>query len=644
LFKQVVNSQWPALASAVTLRRARQQVAAVAACEPRLSNLSDEELLRESLALRYRAKSGEPLRKLLPEGFALVREAARRTIGMRHYDVQIIAGAALMMGSVVEMQTGEGKTLTATLPLYMHALAGRGAHLATANDYLAQRDAQLMQPVYQALGLSVGIVTADTPPHKRADAYAADITYGTAKEFGFDFLRDRLQQRQQREGGHDLLGTMIGTAPQQAPRLMRGLHFALIDEADSILIDEARTPLIISAPPGPQEEAFVEGCRWGATVAGRFAERDHYQYDPKLRTVTLNAAGRELVRALPKPAAIDACTTAELYKIVERAIKVARDSHRDQDYIVRDGEVVIVDEFTGRLGEGRKWRDGIHQAIEAKEGLEITAPTRQAARVTVQELFTAYAHLAGMTGTAASAARELRRVYKLNMVVVPTRKPNRRVREPDSVFATSEARWQAVVEEVRQRHAKGQPVLIGTRSIDKSELLSRKLTDAGIPHVVLNAKHLAAEAAIVSEAGQRGKVTVATNMAGRGTDIMLGEGVAELGGLHVIATEMHESARIDRQLAGRAGRQGDVGSFHQYLSLEDELLAAAFGPERAKRWQRQAAASHGSLAAFARLFTAAQRRMERRHARDRRKLLYFTRQRAKMLLQLGQDPYLDAAD
>ncbi len=643
MFKQMANGR-TGLFSSVSLRKARRFVPAVAAWEPRLTDLPDSDLLRQSLALRYRAKSGESLVRLLPEGFALVREAARRTIGLRHYDVQVLAGAALLLGSVVEMQTGEGKTLTATLPLYVHALVGRGAHLATANDYLAQRDADWMRPVYQALGLSVGAVTAETPPQQRAAAYAADITYGTAKEFGFDFLRDRLQQRQQLESGRDLLGAMTGNAARETPRLMRGLHFALIDEADSILIDEARTPLIISAAPGPQEAVFVEGCRWGASVADRFHESQHYEYDARLRSVTLNAAGRELVRALPKPAAIDAVTTAELYGIVERAIKVARDSHRDQDYIVRDGEVVIVDEFTGRLGEGRKWRDGIHQAIEAKEGLEITAPTRQAARITVQELFTRYTHLAGMTGTAASAARELRRVYGLNMIVVPTRKPNRRVREPDSVFATSEARWQAVVEEVQQRHAQGRPVLIGTRNIDQSEWLSQKLQEAGIEHVVLNAKNLAAEAAIVEQAGQKGKVTVATNMAGRGTDIALGEGVAELGGLHVIATEMHESARIDRQLAGRAGRQGDVGSFHQYLSLEDELLVAAFGPRRAARWQQQAAATQGSLAPFARLFASAQRRMERRHARDRRKLLYFTRQRAKMLLQMGQDPYLDAAD
>ncbi len=625
------------------MRAAARFLPGIARWETQLQSLSDSDLHRQSLALRYRAKSGEPLHKLLPEGFALVREAARRKLQMRHFDVQLIGGALLMLANVVEMQTGEGKTLTATLPLYLHALTGRGAHLATANDYLAQRDADLMRPVYQALGLTVGVITAEMKPPARRKAYAADITYGTAKEFGFDFLRDRIQARQQTDGGRDVLSALLGNdaGPANQP-LMRGLHFALIDEADSILIDEARTPLIISEPPGPHEHAAVAGCRWAAGVAGHFHETTHYKYDPRPRTVELNVAGRELVRSLRKPCEMDGLATAEIYKLAETAIKVARDFQLDQQYIIRDGEVVIVDEFTGRLGEGRKWRDGIHQAIEAKEGLEISPPTRQAARVTVQELFTRYEHLAGMTGTAASAAGELRRIYKLRMAIVPTRKPCQRRRLPDSVFAASDERWQAVVNEVRTLHAQGRPVLIGTRSIDKSELLSQKLREAGIPHQVLNAKSPAIEAAIVAEAGQAGKVTVATNMAGRGTDIVLGEGVAELGGLHVIASEMHESARIDRQLAGRAGRQGDPGSFHQFLSLEDELLIAAFGQARASKWLKSA--ESGQANHLAKVFRAAQRRMEQRHSSERRKLQYFTQQRGKMLRQMGQDPYLDAAD
>ena len=640
------SSPWPWLPGAKTagLRSAQRLVPAINQWESKAQALSDSDLHRQSLSLRYRAKSGESLLKLIPEGFALVREAAQRKVGMRHFDVQLIGGALLMFSHVVEMQTGEGKTLTATLPLYLQALAGRGAHLATANDYLAERDANSMRPVYQALGLTVGVITANMQPPDRRQAYAADITYGTAKEFGFDFLRDRLQMRQQNENGRDVLAAMLGGngAAATGQTLMRGLHFALIDEADSILIDEARTPLIISSPPGPSEQAVVEGCRWGAAVERRFALDTHYDYDPDRRRVELTATGRELVRSLRKPGEIDGLTTIDLYEIVERAIKVSRDFQLDQQYVIRDGEVVIVDEFTGRLGEGRKWRDGIHQAIEAKEGIEISAPTRQAARVTVQELFTRYEHLAGMTGTAASAASELRRVYRMRMSVVPTRKPCIRQRWPDTVYATSAGRWQAIVEEAAELHAKGQPVLIGTRSIDKSEILSRQLREAGIDHQVLNAKNPATEAAIVAQAGQEGRVTVATNMAGRGTDIMLGEGVQKLGGLHVIASEMHESARIDRQLAGRAGRQGDPGSFHQFLSLEDELLTLAFGEDRVLKWRKQA--GQGLANQFASLFAAAQRRIERRHGRDRRKLLYYTQQRAKMLRQLGQDPYLDAPD
>ncbi len=641
---QLISTRFPRLlrGGASGARAAAGFLPAIEAWEPKVAAFSDGDLHRQSLSLRYRAKSGEPLRKMLPEGFALVREAARRKLAMRHFDVQMIGGALLLLGNVVEMQTGEGKTLTATLPLYLQALSGRGAHLATANDYLAERDANMMRPVYQTLGLTVGVVTANMQPPDRRKAYAADITYGTAKEMGFDFLRDRIQMRQQNEGGRDMLGAMLGNGgSQKSELLMRGLHYGLIDEADSILIDEARTPLIISTPPGAQENAVVEGCRWGAAVANRFEEDHHYDYDPDTRKVELTASGRELVRALRKPGEIDGLTTVDLYEIVERAVKVARDFTLDQQYVIRDGEVVIVDEFTGRLGEGRKWRDGIHQAIEAKEGIEISPPTRQAARVTVQELFTRYERLAGMTGTAASAAGELRRVYRLPMAIVPTRKPNRRTRLPDAVYALGEERWQAIVEEVRTLHQQGRPVLIGTRSIDKSEYLSKRMQAAGIPHEVLNAKNPKTEAVVIAEAGQSGRVTIATNMAGRGTDIVLGAGVADLGGLHVIASEMHESARIDRQLAGRAGRQGDPGSFRQFLSLEDELLVTAYGEARVQKWRKNAA---GNLARYAKLFRTAQRRIERRHSRDRRKLLYFTQQRAKMLRELGQDPYLDAPD
>jgi preprotein translocase subunit SecA len=618
----------------------------IAALEEPLKQQSDFDLKKASLSLRYRARSGEPLERLLVEAFALVRESGRRRLNMRHFDVQLLGGAAVHHNSIVEMQTGEGKTLTATLPLYLAALEGKGAHLATVNDYLAQRDADWMRPIYETLGMKVGCIQQQMPQADRAKQYACDITYGTANEMGFDFLRDRLLKRRISEGQRDLFGAMLGQAGRDHEQPVQGeLHFMLVDEADSILIDEARTPLIISALPGEDEKLEAEAYSWAAKNAGEFTEDEHYEYDHKEKTVELNLAGRRRVRELSKPEAMDRMPLSSIYEHIERAVKVAREMFLDRQYVVRDGEIVIVDEFTGRLGEGRKWRSGIHQAVEAKEGVEITFATNQAARITVQDFFLRYERLAGMTGTAATSAGELRKIYTCRVVSVPTNKPPIREKLPTMVFGTADDKWHAIIDDLAEMHQLGRPVLIGTRSIDKSEILSRLLEERGIEHKILNARHVAAEAEIVAHAGEVGKVTVATNMAGRGTDVRLGEGVADIGGLHVICTELHEAQRIDRQLIGRCGRQGDPGTYRQFLALDDEILETAFGPKKAGKLKSRGEqyAGRGQISGFESLFYKAQRKVERRHFRDRKILLYHEKERQKMQRQMSQDPYLDTA-
>lgn len=616
----------------------------IAALEEPLMQQSDYDLKKTSLSLRYRARSGEPLDRLLVEAFALVREAGRRKLNMRHFDVQLLGGMAVHNRSIVEMQTGEGKTLTATLPLYLAALGGKGAHLATVNDYLAQRDADWMRPIYETLGMKVGCIQSQMPQSDRQKQYACDITYGTANEMGFDFLRDRLLKRRISEGQRDLFGAMLGKAGAGHETPVQGdLNFMLVDEADSILIDEARTPLIISALPGEEEELEAEAYRWAAKTAPEFVEEDDYEYDHKEKTVELTLSGRRRVREIRKPEAMDRMPLSTIYEHIERAIKVGREMFLDRQYVVRDGEIVIVDEFTGRLGEGRKWRAGIHQAVEAKEGVEITFATNQAARITVQDFFLRYERLAGMTGTASTSAGELRKIYKCRVVSVPTNRPPIREKLPTIVFGTAEEKWQAIIEDLIAEHERGRPVLIGTRSIDKSELLSKLLIARGIEHTVLNARHIAKEAEIVAHAGEIGKVTVATNMAGRGTDIRLGAGVSEIGGLHVICTELHESQRIDRQLIGRCGRQGDPGTHRQFLALDDEILLTGLGPKKAKRLEEQGKqlAGKGALTGFEALFYKAQRKVERKHFHDRKVLLYHEKERQKMQRQMSQDPYLD---
>ena len=614
-------------------------------CAAEMSAQSDASLRRLARSLSYRAKAGEPIDSLLVESFAATREAGRRTIGMRHYDVQLLAGVALVHGSIVEMQTGEGKTLVATLPLALYALAGRGVHLATVNDYLATRDAAWMEPIYKVLGLSVGVVQSQMDFDGRRQAYARDITYGTAKEFGFDFLKDRLMGREIAEGRADLGAMLTGQNVTSGTKLLqRPYWFALVDEADNVLIDEARTPLIIASPPGEAQAVEQTLFRFASEAAAGLEVGDDFEADVQKQTCELIGRGRSNVRAIQRPPELDSVSLLAIYDAVERALRARQFFILDRQYVVRDGKIVIVDESTGRAAEGRTWRDGLHQAVEAKEDIEITVPAGHAARITIQELFARWPHLAGMTGTIATSASEISRTYSVAVATVPTHRPAIRQRLSAVVCATYAEKLDRIVEEVQTMHALGRPVLIGTRSIDKSEDLSRLLHAAGLPHTVLNARQIEKEAEIVSQAGQFGQITVSTNMAGRGTDIKLGEGVAALGGLHVICTELHDSARIDRQLVGRCGRQGDPGTWRQYVTLSDEILVSGFGPKRAKQvvgWV--GARLRGNPDRLLSVFKRAQQRVEQRHVRQRRLLEYVERQRAESHIQMSQDPYLDAA-
>ncbi len=619
-------------------------VEAVEAKTAEMEALGDPALRRLGRALSYRARAGEPTETLMVDAFAATREAGRRRLGMRHYDVQLLAGVALVDGAIVEMQTGEGKTLVATLPLVLYALSGRGAQLATVNDYLARRDAEWMTPIYEALGLSVGIVESQMDFDARRKAYACDVTYGTAKEFGFDFLKDRLMNREIAEGRGDLGATLTGQAAGAAAKLLqRPYWFALVDEADNVLIDEARTPLIIASPPGEAEAAEQALFRFAADAAAALVADEDFEVDAQKQTCELLGRGRSRVRAFARPEAIEATSLLAIYDAVERALRARRFFIRDRQYVVRDDKIVIIDEFTGRAAEGRTWRDGLHQAVEAQEHVDVTVPSGHAARITIQDLFARWPHLAGMTGTIATSARELARTYDVAVAVVPTNRPAIRRRLEPIVVADQGEKFRRIVAEVQEMHAQGRPVLIGTRSIDKSEVLSALLAEAGLRHTVLNARHIEQEAEIVARAGQHGQITVSTNMAGRGTDIKLGDGVAELGGLHVICTELHDSARIDRQLVGRCGRQGDPGTWRQYVALDDDILVAGFGASA----KRVVAGLRGRLAApperLLSTFRRAQRKVEARHVRQRRVLEYVERQRAEAHIQMSQDPYLDAA-
>ncbi len=538
------------------IKAMRPVIEKINALEPQVEALSDEALRGRTIEFRERIAKGESLDSILPEAFAVVRETSRRTLQMRHFDVQLMGGISLHQGKISEMKTGEGKTLTSTLAIYLNALTGRGVHVVTVNDYLAKRDAEWMEPIYYFHGLTVGINTGSMSNAEKRKAYASDITYGTNNEFGFDYLRDNMVEH-------------------VSFRVQRGHYFAIVDEVDSILVDEARTPLIISGPAEHDTGTYVRVNR----IIPSLADKTDFDIDEKARNVTLTEMGVARVEKLLVIENLYDPANVELVHHVHQCLKAHYLFAKDVDYVVQNGEIIIVDEFTGRLMEGRRYSDGLHQALEAKENVPIKQENQTLATVTFQNYFRMYEKLAGMTGTADTEAEEFRKIYKLDVIVLPTNQPVTRIDHSDKIYRTEREKFNAIAEEVKERHLKGQPVLLGTVSIENSEKLSKLLSQRGIPHAVLNAKHHDREAEIVKEAGEKAKVTIATNMAGRGTDIKLGEGVRELGGLHIIGSERHESRRIDNQLRGRSGRQGDPGSSRFYLSLEDSLMRI-FGSDR----------------------------------------------------------------
>lgn len=624
------------------LRRLGRIVGQINALEGDMKKLSDGELQAKTAEFKGRLSRGETLDQLLPEAFAVVREASRRVLGMRHFDVQVLGGIVLHQGRIAEMKTGEGKTLVATLPAYLNALAGKGVHIVTVNDYLARRDSEWMGQIYKFLNLSVGLIVHGLDHKERQEAYAADITYGTNNEFGFDYLRDNM-------------------VTSWDHRVQRPLHYAIIDEVDSILIDEARTPLIISGQLQQSTDFYEKIDR----VVTRLKAGVHYTVDEKARTVTREEEGTELIEKILGIENIHDGSeeNREILNQIDQALKAHALMKRDRDYVVKDGKIIIVDEFTGRLMYGRRYSDGLHQAIEAKEGVKVEERSQTLASITIQNYFRMYEKLAGMTGTAATEEEEFRKIYNLDVVVIPTNEPMIRVDYPDVIYKTERAKFQAVVEEIVDCHRRGQPVLVGTVSIEKSEYLRRLLKERGVPHNVLNAKYHEREAEIVAQAGRLGAVTIATNMAGRGTDILLGgnpeflakkmvagreeeidpaeyeeilarkreetaaerEKVIALGGLHIIGTERHEARRIDNQLRGRAGRQGDPGSSRFYLSLEDDLMRL-FGSDNISGIMDRLGLEEDQPIEhplITRAIENAQRRVEARNFEIRRRLLRY---------------------
>ncbi|HKT41361.1 MAG TPA: preprotein translocase subunit SecA [Rhodanobacteraceae bacterium] len=633
------------------VKQLSKAVARINALEPEMQKLDDVALRGKTAEFKQRIANGESLDKILPEAFAVVREASRRVLGLRHYDVQLIGGMVLHQGKIAEMRTGEGKTLVATLPVYLNALAGKGVHVVTVNDYLAKRDAAWMGKVYNFLDLTVGVVWPGMEMSDKSAAYAADITYGTNNEFGFDYLRDNM-------------------AVSKEQRYQRGLHYAIVDEVDSILIDEARTPLIISGPAEDSPELYIRVNRIvphmtrqaKEPLPGEPPEPGDYYVDEKQKQVHLSEEGMEHAEQLLRKAGIldedsslyDARNLAVVHHL-NQALRAHALYQRDVDYIVRDGEIIIVDEFTGRTLPGRRWSEGLHQAVEAKEGVPIQRENQTMATITFQNLFRMYDKLSGMTGTADTEAYEFQSIYGLEVVVIPTHKPMVRRDNADLVFLKPEAKFKAVLEDVKDCHERGQPVLVGTASIEVSELVHGLLQKAGVPHEVLNAKQHEREAKIVEQAGLPGAVTIATNMAGRGTDIVLGgsldaalaelpadageadkervkaewkqrhQRVLEAGGLHIVGTERHESRRVDNQLRGRSGRQGDPGSSRFYLSLQDNLMRI-FGGEGLVRWMQRFGMKEDDALEdklVSRQIEKAQRKVEQHNFDIRKQLLEF---------------------
>ena len=535
--------------SAKEIKRMRKIVDHINELEPDYVKLSDTNLVAKTDEFKRRLTKGETLDEILPEAFAVCREASKRVLGMRHFDVQLMGGICLHKGSIAEMRTGEGKTLVATLAVYLNALSGKGVHVVTVNDYLATRDSEQMGRLYNFLGLSTGLIVANLDYNERKAAYASDVTYGTNNEFGFDYLRDN----------------MVSDVSQM---VQRPLNYAIVDEVDSILIDEARTPLIISGPGNRSTDNYYKLAK----IVPQLKKEEDYTIDEKQKTIAPTDSGIEKVEKMLGVENLYDAENIELNHLLGASLRAHAMMHRDTDYVVKDGEVVIVDEFTGRLMFGRRYSDGLHQAIEAKEGLKVERESQTLASITFQNYFRMYEKLSGMTGTAKTEEKEFNDIYGLEVIPIPPNRPLVREDLLDQIFKTKAAKYRAVVRNAVERHKLGQPILIGTTSITQSEELSDMLLRAGIHHKVLNAKHHEQEAEIVADAGQMGMVTIATNMAGRGTDITLGEGVPELGGLAILGTERHESRRIDNQLRGRAGRQGDPGSSQFFLSLEDDLM------------------------------------------------------------------------
>ena len=583
------------------LKKLRPLVAKINALEPEMQALADEELPQRLAVYREQVQSGEKdLDAVLPEVFALVREASTRVLGMRHYDVQLLGAMALHKGKIAEMKTGEGKTLVATLAVILNALEGKGVHVVTVNDYLAKRDAEWMGRLYNFLGLSVGVIVAGLSDEQRKEAYGADITYGTNNEFGFDYLRDNMKFYAEQ-------------------LVQRGHHYAIVDEVDSILIDEARTPLIISGASDESTDLYQKVDE----VVRTLEKEKHYTVDEKGKTASLTDEGVQYVEEkLGVDNLYDTANITAQHHVLQ-SLKAHTVFRRDVDYIVKDDQVVIVDEFTGRLMAGRRFSDGLHQALEAKEHVTIAAENQTLASITFQNYFRMYDKLSGMTGTADTEAVEFAQIYGLEVSTIPPNRPMIRRDMPDLIYRTRREKMQAIIQAIKELHATGQPVLVGTISIETSELISQLLKREGVPHSVLNAKHHAQEAEIVAQAGQVGKVTIATNMAGRGTDIKLGEGVVELGGLHILGTERHESRRIDNQLRGRSGRQGDPGSSRFYLSLEDDLMRL-FGSDRLSGLMQKLGMQEGEPIEnnmVSRAIENAQKRVEGHHFEIRKTLL-----------------------
>jgi preprotein translocase subunit SecA len=584
------------------LRRFTPNVAKINGLEPEISALSDDALKAKTGEFRERISNGEGLDTILHEAFAVVRETSKRILKMRHFDTQLIGGMILHSGRIAEMATGEGKTLVATLPVYLNALTGKGVHVVTVNDYLAKRDREWMGPIYEFLGLTVGVIQHNSSPPDRQKAYACDITFGTNNEFGFDYLRDNMVRHIRQ-------------------RVQRPLNYAIVDEVDSILVDEARTPLIISGPSDESTDKYYAIDK----IIPILKKDDDYQIEEKTRTVSLTESGvKKTEQALNVENLYDPANV-ELVHHVNQGLRAHTLFKKDVDYVVKDGEVLIVDEFTGRLMPGRRYSDGLHQALEAKEGVKVEEENQTLATVTFQNYFRMYQKLSGMTGTATTEAQEFHQIYKLDVVAIPTNRPMARKNFPDRVYRTEREKFDAVVNEIAEMHTAGRPVLVGTVSIEKSEHLSSLLRRRHVIHNVLNAKYHEQEAEIIKSAGQFKAVTIATNMAGRGTDIVLGPGVKEVGGLHVLGTERHEARRIDNQLRGRSGRQGDPGSSRFYLALEDDLMRI-FGSDRISGMMQKMGMEEGQEIEhplISRAIETAQKRVEGRNFEIRKQLLEY---------------------